>query len=131
MAHFSANYLTEDVLTTEIGALDEQEHAKVERMIRRAVRRFSRMNREIDFGQVPPRARVELGERIAEFGSVVRRFNLLSDELYGDWLGDFDVATMNVDAMLQALRRDYSVVQIQLLTIPPEMRERKGGEKDV
>lgn len=131
MAHFSANYLTWADLTTEIGGLDEQEHAKVKRKIRRAVCRFTRMNREIDFGQVPPRARVELGERIAEFGSVVRRFNLLSDELYGDWLGDFDVATMNVDAMLQALRRDYSVAQIQLLTIPAEMRERKGGEKDV
>lgn len=131
MAHFSANYLTWADLTTEIGGLDEQEHAKVKRKIRRAVCRFTRMNREIDFGQVPPRARVELGERIAEFGSVVRRFNLLSDELYGDWLGDFDVACMNVDAMLQALRRDYSVVQIQLLTIPPEMQKRKGGEKDV
>lgn len=131
MAHFSTDNLTWDVLTTVVGALDEHEHSKVERMIRRAVRRFSRMNREIDFGRVPPRARVELGERFADFVSVVRRFNLLSDELYGDWLCDFDVAVMNMDAMLESLRRDYSVAQIQLLTIPAEMRERKGGEKDV
>lgn len=107
MGYFSTNYLPWAVLITEIGALDEHERAKVERKIRRAVRRFSRMNREIDFGQVPPRFRVELGERVAEFGSVVKAFRLDEDRAYGDWLADFDVATMNVDAILQAFKRDY------------------------
>lgn len=115
-------------LTLLPGELDEQEREKVRRRIRGAQRKFMRANRQIDFGRVPSRARVELSVRLSDFGDVIKEFELNDFLTYGDWKADFDLAVMNVTAFLDMLVRDYEVVKIQHLTIPAEMRERKGGE---
>lgn len=110
--------------------LDEQEREKVRRRIRRDHRKFMRANRQIDFGRVPPRARVELAERVSEFAVVVKSFELDDFKAYGDWRSDYFVACMNLSAFLEMLLRDYGVVKIQYLIKPAKMSEGKGGEID-
>lgn len=89
--------------------LDEQEREKVRRRIRGAQRKFIRANRQIDFGRVPPHARVELSIRISDFGVVVKEFKLNDFEAYGDWKADFDLAVMNVSAFLCYLNARYGI----------------------
>lgn len=89
--------------------LDEEEREKVRRRIRRAQRKFMRANRQIDFGRVPPQARVELSVRISDFGVVVKEFKLNDFEAYGDWKADFDLAVMNVSAFLCYLIARYGI----------------------
>lgn len=108
--HISTEKQTRDLKLIPIYDLDEQEREKIHRKIRRTVRKFVRLNRQIDFGRVPPRYRLELGERLAEFGDVVKAFRLDVWMCYGDWLADFDCASMNMTAFLEMLLRDSAVV---------------------